>query len=92
MRGCSGGVRAWFSGGMHGFLGGGMHGFFDEIRSMSGRYTSYWNAFLSVILSGDFIPSGEYIYLSKLFTTYILSFLNKHVILLNTSDPLEKNY
>ena len=30
MRGCSGGVR----------------GFFDEIRSMSGRYASYWNAFL----------------------------------------------
>ena len=26
--------------------GGGLHGFFDEIRSMSGRYASYWNAFL----------------------------------------------
>ena len=25
---------------------GGVHGFFDEIRSMSGRYASYWNAFL----------------------------------------------
>ena len=23
-----------------------MRGFFDEIRSMSGRYASYWNAFL----------------------------------------------
>ena len=25
---------------------GGVRGFFDEIRSMSGRYASYWNAFL----------------------------------------------
>ena len=48
-----GGVgHAWFYlGGMHGFSGGGMHGFFsffgyNEIRSMSGRYASYWNAFL----------------------------------------------
>ena len=52
--------HAWFySGGMHGFIrgvhgfiwGGGMHGFFsffryNEIRSMSGQYISYWNAFL----------------------------------------------
>ena len=51
---------AWFYlGGMHGFIwgvcvvlfGGGMCGFFsffgyNEIRSMSGRYASYWNAFL----------------------------------------------
>ena len=51
-----------FLGGMHGFWQeGGMHGFFgracmvfsrevsigyDEIWSMSGRYASYWNAFL----------------------------------------------
>ena len=55
-----GGARAWFysgecawfySGGMHGFIWGGMRGFFsffryNEIRSMSGRYASYWNAFL----------------------------------------------
>ena len=27
-------------------LPGGVHGFFDEIRSMSGQYASYWNAFL----------------------------------------------
>ena len=51
--------HAWFySGGIHGFLGGhawffggGMHGVFsffgyNEIRSMSGPYASYWNAFL----------------------------------------------
>ena len=55
MHGFSGGCCAWF------FLGGGMHGFFwgvcmvfsggaciryDKIRSMSGQYASYWNAFL----------------------------------------------
>ena len=39
-----------FSGGMHGFSGG-VHVFFsifryNEIQSMSGRYASYWNAFL----------------------------------------------
>ena len=52
---------AWFYlGGVCGFIqwgcmvlfsGGGVHGFFsffryNEIRSMSGRYASYWNAFL----------------------------------------------
>ena len=26
--------------------GGGVRGFFDEIRSMSGRYASHWNAYL----------------------------------------------
>ena len=41
-------------GGMHGFIQGGMHGFFsffgyNEIRSMSGRYASYWNAFLLIL-------------------------------------------
>ena len=39
------GGHAWF------FWGGGVRGFFsffgyNEIRSMSGRYASYWNAFL----------------------------------------------
>ena len=43
--GCSGG-HAWLLGGHAWLLGGGRHGFFDEIRSMSGRYASYWNAFL----------------------------------------------
>ena len=55
----SGGVHGFIQLGMHGFIqgacvvlfGGGMHGFFsffgyNEIRSMSGRYASYWNAFL----------------------------------------------
>ena len=49
------GVCAWFySGGMHGFIWGGVRGFlsffgYNEIRSMSGRYASYWNAFLFCI-------------------------------------------
>ena len=32
-------------------LWGGVHGFFNEIRSMSGRYASYWNAFLLLLNS-----------------------------------------
>ena len=46
--------HAWFIQGGHAWFysRGGMHGFFsffryNEIRSMSGRYASYWNAFLS---------------------------------------------
>ena len=41
------GGRAWFFPGGHAwfFLRGACVGY-DEIRSMSGRYTSYWNAFL----------------------------------------------
>ena len=53
MCGCSRGVCVVFrgacvvfQGGMHGFFWGGVRGFVDEIRSMSGRYASYWNAFL----------------------------------------------
>ena len=38
VRGCSGG--AWFFPGRGACIG------YDEIRSMSGRYASYWNAFL----------------------------------------------
>ena len=58
MCGCSqGGVCGCSRGGMHGCSGGGMcgcswggmHGFFNEIRSMSGRYASYWNAFLFIV-------------------------------------------
>ena len=47
------GGHAWFYSGGHAWFysGGGMHGFFsffgyNEIRSMSGWYASYWNAFL----------------------------------------------
>ena len=42
------GGHAWF---YSGWVAGAMHGFFsffryNDIRSMSGRYASYWNAFL----------------------------------------------
>ena len=45
------GARVVLFGGMRGFIWGGVCGFFqffgyNEIRSMSGRYASYWNAFL----------------------------------------------
>ena len=46
MRGCSGGCAWLLPGGHAWLLRGGMRGFFDEIRSMSGRYVSHWNAFL----------------------------------------------
>ena len=42
MCGCSGGACVVAP-------GGGVRGFFDEIRSMSGRYASYWNAFLFIL-------------------------------------------
>ena len=48
MRGCYGG-HAWLLWGVCVVaVGGGMHGIRrdTEIRSMSGRYASYWNAFL----------------------------------------------
>ena len=62
MRGCSGGACVVALGGMcgffwgqHVFFWGGVCGFFrgigyDEIQSMSGRYASYWNAFLLEML------------------------------------------
>ena len=59
VRGCSRGACVVAPGG-HAWLllggacvvapGGGMRGFSDEIRSMSGRYASYWNAFLLFLL------------------------------------------
>ena len=67
MRGCSGGVCGCSGGGVCGCSrggmcgcsggacmvarGGGVRGFFDEIQSMSGRYASYWNAFLFFLCS-----------------------------------------
>ena len=48
----SGGWHAWFFWGVCMVAGGSVHGCqgacigYDEIRSMSGRYASYWNAFL----------------------------------------------
>ena len=40
--------HVWLLGGMHGWQGACVG--YDEIRSMSGRYTSYWNAFLFQVL------------------------------------------
>ena len=40
------GHACFFLGGMRGFLRGGACVGYDEIRSISGRYASYWNAFL----------------------------------------------
>ena len=53
MHGCSwggcvvalGGCAWLLPGGVRGFSGGACVGY-DEIRSVSGRYASYWNAFL----------------------------------------------
>ena len=46
-------------GDMRGFIQGGMRGFFsfsgyNEIRSMRGRYASYWNAFLLLNIAYGF--------------------------------------
>ena len=54
MHGCGGacvvvGGHVWLLGGMHG-CGGACMGY-DKIQSMSGWYTSYWNAFLLIYLS-----------------------------------------
>ena len=48
-----GGMRGCSQGGMRGCSQGGMRGIQrdTEIRSMSGRYASYWNAFLLQIIS-----------------------------------------
>ena len=52
--GIHGGGHAWrghvWQGGVHSrgacVAGGGVHGRYYKIRSMSGQYASYWNAFL----------------------------------------------
>ena len=49
-----GGACVVLFGGHAWFFWGGVHGFFsffryNEIRSMSGRYASYWNAFLYIL-------------------------------------------
>ena len=51
MCGCSGGC-AWLLQGGVWLLRGGVHGIRQdtEIRSMSGRYASYWNAILVLFL------------------------------------------
>ena len=44
---------------MGGMPGGGVHGRYYEIRSMSGRYASYWNAFLFSIHVGICDPAAR---------------------------------
>ena len=55
------------------FWGGGMCGFFNEIRSMSGQYASYWNAFLLFIT----IKS-----ICQLTTTHIVTLISESMLTL----------
>ena len=71
--------------------GGGVRGFFDEIRSMSGRYASYWNAFLLLISFHVSIVSLE-LFFSVLSNSVSIKssflmgdYLSIHEILLNFS-------
>ena len=68
-----------FSGGacMVLFSRGGMHQFFgyNEIRSMSGRYASYWNAFLSFIRK----PKAEKISAGSLCPAYNMCMDGKEI-------------
>ena len=52
-RGCAWQEGHAWRGGMSGGGGGGMRGRYYEICSMSGRYASYWNAFLLAIFAAD---------------------------------------
>ena len=68
MCGCSGGACMVAPGGpclvapggVHGCSGGGMHGIWrdTEMRSMTGRYASYWNAFLFKLYIDSSIPGN----------------------------------
>ena len=76
------GGRAWFySGGCAWFYLGGMRGFFsffgyNEIRSMSGQYASYWNAFLFCNITA----------LGRVLHCFI--FLDEFLLLCLTSSPI----
>ena len=59
MHGCYGGVCGFCQGGVRGFSRGACVGY-DEIRSMSGRYASYWNAFLLIEYFRGIFPIHEY--------------------------------
>ena len=43
--------------------GGGMRGFFNEIWSMSGRFASYWNAFLFCIFLSFVVSEWDPVYI-----------------------------
>ena len=60
MRGCSQGGMRGCSGGACVVARGCVRGFFNEIWSMSGRYASYWNAFLfDMLWQPSWLLSGQ---------------------------------
>ena len=61
----SGGHVWFYSGACMVLFGGGVCGFFSffgysEIRSMSGRYASYWNAFLCILFFDFFFDLRKF--------------------------------
>ena len=92
MHGFIWGVRGFIRGGMHGFIQGGhawFFGFFgyNEIRSMSGRYASYWNAFLFLCAY-----TCQYNYLADLSSIYTRQYAfsdiksKSHVYIVSSND------
>ena len=82
----SGGMRGFIPGGMRGFIWGGMRGFFsffgyNEIRSMSGRYASYWNAFLSFVYSRVYTKKKGLHPFSRAFTIHVPAHRNEWTII-----------
>ena len=83
------GGHAWFysRGGMCGFIQGGVRGFssffgYNEIRSMSERYASYWNAFLLLILltrNYQNVSRYPWNFVSFNFPVYIFVTVQKHM-------------
>ena len=74
------GVCGFIWGGVHGFSRGGMHDFFsffgyNEIRSMSGRYASYWNASLFFICLHMLIFPGNVGHLPPMYRPPSIAFL-----------------
>ena len=73
MCGCRGHV--WLQLGVHCVAAGGACVGYNEIRSMSEWYTSYWNAFLfSIIGSLDKLANVMDDYISKLERKYFLTY------------------
>ena len=82
MHGFSGG-HAWFFWGCMVFPGG-VHGFFsffgyNEIRSMSGRYASYWNAFLFHNISVLMPPKYRFHMKMKTVVGFVFAFLLRFI-------------
>ena len=64
------------------FFRGGMRGFFHEIRSMSGRYASYWNAFLFVTNfdTGSVHIATRYTWSTNIEVPFLAEYLDKRKI------------